>query len=299
MTAALTADVGFDYSARIFGDQVLIDISRHSWSALRMQRCLRSLNEIRGAVLEVGCGAGRCIRTVAHHRPDLACHGCDISQKAIEVARAHNDGICYDLADAHRLPYADAQFDAVMVLDLIEHVPDVGGVLRELHRVCKPGAILHLHVPCEGHWLSVYRPLLACGIDVTREAVGHLHHFKRRQVRQYLTACGFELLRSANSMYLFGQAHDLLGWWTMLQRHDQGEIRLGTNKSAGSAQAHRGPFHIKHVLTRPAWWIISRVLPALQYLETRALAWQPMGAIGLCVTARAKAQRCSGSPAAR
>ncbi len=286
MTTALTSDVGFDYGERVFGDQDIIDTSAHSWCAVRMQRCLDSLADIRGSVLEVGCGAGRCIRTVARHRSDLTCFGCDIAERAIQSACSHADGVTYQQADANRLPYDDNTFAAIVVMDLIEHVPDVAAVLREISRVAKPGAILHLHVPCEGHFLSVYFPLLTCGIDLTHKTVGHLHHFKRKQVRELLEAEGFTIVKVGYSMYLFGQIHDLIGWWNMLSGKSETIVPEEESQTGEQDAVVAEPFRIKHLISRPAWWAASRILPLLQSLELRLLSWQSLGAVGLCTTSR-------------
>ena len=289
MTTAAASSVGFGYAGRVFGDEDVIDVGQPSWGAVRMRRCLASLEGVTGSVLEIGCGAGRCIRTVARHRLDLTAHGCDLSQAAVTRARQHDDGVQYRTADATALPYEDRTFEAVMVMDLLEHVPDVAAVLTEVRRVSKPGARLHLHVPCEGSRLSVYRPLLALGIDLTRAAVGHLHHFTRREVLDHLGAAGFVVRRRRYSMYLFGQLHDLITWWAMPRRGvgleaDAVQPDAGGARSAPLRSAP-GRFRWKHLFTRPAWRAIRVVLPWLQYVELALLSWQPLGAVGLCVTA--------------
>ncbi len=285
--AAPTAD--FDYSTRVFGDQDVVDIDQRRWGAVRMRRCLASLEGVSGRVLEVGCGAGRCIRTIAHHRPDLAAHGCDLSESAINRAREHRDGVNYRAADAANLPYEDESFDVVVVMDLLEHVPDVGAVLAEIRRTLKPAGRLHLHVPCERSTLSLYRPLLALGFDLTRAAVGHLHHFSRGDVLRALAGSGFVVRRCRYSMFLFGQMHDLITWWSMLKgdstdRPTAHDAR-GARDVDSAAPSPRRRFRWRHLLSRPAWWTARTLLPRLQYVEVALAGWQPLGAVGLCVTA--------------
>lgn len=45
------------------------------------------------------------------------------------------------------LPFADNSFDAVICLNTLEHIYDAVGVLRELHRVVRPGGQVHVAVP--------------------------------------------------------------------------------------------------------------------------------------------------------
>jgi SAM-dependent methyltransferase len=48
---------------------------------------------------------------------------------------------------AHDLPVPDARYDAVLCTQVLEHVPNPGDVLLELHRVLRPGGRLYLTVP--------------------------------------------------------------------------------------------------------------------------------------------------------
>jgi SAM-dependent methyltransferase len=280
---ALTDD--FDYERVVFGDEGIVDLDSPTWGAIRMRRCLAALVDVRGHVLEVGCGAGRCIRTVHAHRPDLKAYGCDISETSLALADEHRDGIRYDFANAATLPYPADYFDALMVLDLIEHVPDVGGVLAEFRRVLKPGGRLFLHVPCEGEFLSLYLPLLACGIDLTHRAVGHLHHFSRIEVVRAVRRAGFEVRRRQYSMFPICQCHDMVNWIAMLSRQD------GDGPSASPIETRpTDPAEIstalkwKRAITGPLWHFVSHSVPKMQYWETRLLSWQPIGGIGLCLT---------------
>jgi SAM-dependent methyltransferase len=54
--------------------------------------------------------------------------------------------------DATALRFADASLDAILCLDVLEHVPDFRAALREFARVLKPGGALLLTVPW--HWTN-------------------------------------------------------------------------------------------------------------------------------------------------
>jgi SAM-dependent methyltransferase len=54
------------------------------------------------------------------------------------------------VAPLHDIPVEDASFDAVLCTQVLEHVPDPGAVLAELHRVLAPGGRLWLTVPFVG-----------------------------------------------------------------------------------------------------------------------------------------------------
>lgn len=67
---------------------------------------------------------------------------------AVNLDISHEVGadVVHDLA---RMPWPlpSDRFREVYAYDVIEHLEDVVGVMEEIHRVCKPGALLHITVP--------------------------------------------------------------------------------------------------------------------------------------------------------
>ena len=52
--------------------------------------------------------------------------------------------------DASALPFEDGSVDAVVMLDVLEHVPEPRAVLTEVRRVLRPGGVVVLSVPHRG-----------------------------------------------------------------------------------------------------------------------------------------------------
>jgi glycogen(starch) synthase len=92
------------------------------------------------ALVDVGCGPGRLTAPLAaRHRMT----GCDVSEAMLEEARARcPEGVRLLRADARELPFADGEFDGLLALDLLPHLPDLTAGLRELARVVRPGGPL-------------------------------------------------------------------------------------------------------------------------------------------------------------
>ena len=87
-----------------------------------------------------------------------------------------------------RLPFGDGSIDAVHLDNVIEHVPDIPGLMREIARVCRSGAEVTMITP---HFTA-----LASWRDPTH--VHHLSyfsfdHFAKEDVAHY-TGGGFEIV---------------------------------------------------------------------------------------------------------
>jgi ubiquinone/menaquinone biosynthesis C-methylase UbiE len=96
-------------------------------------------------VLDVGCGGGQTICTLAAMTPDGKVDGVDYSPTSVDVARKTNADwvtagrVAIQQASVSHLPFADATFDLVVAVETHYYWPDVPNDLREIYRVLKPG----------------------------------------------------------------------------------------------------------------------------------------------------------------
>ena len=107
-----------------------------------------------GEILDVGCGQAKYTGAV----------GVDISPDTAA-------DVVHDL-NQHPWPFADGSFDQVLCQDVLEHVREPLAFVAELHRICRPGARIHLRTP---HYSSV----LAYS-DPTHE-----HYFSAMAIRTF------------------------------------------------------------------------------------------------------------------
>jgi SAM-dependent methyltransferase len=130
------------------------------------------------AVLDYGCGPGNDLAGFAIHTSARRIVGADVSPSALRLAqhRLTLHGVGPDRAELVRLtddevalPFADGEFDFVSSQGVLHHTSEPLGILRELHRVLRPGGEgsimvynrdsvwMHLHVAWEllirdGRW---------------------------------------------------------------------------------------------------------------------------------------------------
>lgn len=96
------------------------------------------------SVLDVGCGGGLVSEPLA--RLGAAVTGIDPTHDSIAVARSHAKGqgltIDYRTASVEQLVAAGEQFDAVVCVEVIEHVPDQAAFVKSLGQLVRPGGAL-------------------------------------------------------------------------------------------------------------------------------------------------------------
>ncbi|MCI0403509.1 MAG: class I SAM-dependent methyltransferase [Acidobacteria bacterium] len=141
-------------------------------------------------VLEVGCGAGLQTRKLAARWKMVA---LDISPLALAAARqALSNGRWACASVESGLPFADASFQAVYCCEVIEHLLDVRGALREMQRVLAPGGLLFLSTPYHGLVKNVALALF--GFERHFDPAGpHIRFFTRRTLLRALDAAGFRM----------------------------------------------------------------------------------------------------------
>ena len=95
-------------------------------------------------VLDLGCGGGFMAEALA--RRGACVTGVDPSGPALAAGRLHAAGadlaIDYRQGRGEAVPVATGTMDAVVCVDVLEHVDDLDRVLDEVRRVLKPGGLL-------------------------------------------------------------------------------------------------------------------------------------------------------------
>ncbi len=98
------------------------------------------------SLLDIGCGTA----WLAGHFERYT--GIDGAPEAVAAAVARGLSVVEGDVNA-ALPYADAQFDAVVMKDLLEHLADPVGAVREARRVLRPGGRIFASSPDAQRWV--------------------------------------------------------------------------------------------------------------------------------------------------
>lgn len=159
-------------------------------------------------------------------------HFVDISQAALGELR--DAGASGARASITALPCADASFDLVCALDILEHVTDDDKALRELSRVAAPDARMLLSVPLHPDaWTSF------------DDFVGHYRRYEPVEIVRLLAQHGWEIEQSA----IYGM------------------------QPTSKTLLHLGEWYLTHQRERALWWY-NRVIMPLGLRMQKALKWQ-------------------------
>ena len=165
---------------------------------------LKQRHAIRGqAVLELGSGLGA---NLALFRPDNRVQGVEALAEAAQRAdRAGVPTLVADLAQA-RLPWPDACWDWILMLDVLEHLVDPAQALLEARRLLRPGGRLLVNLPNHFDWRGRWRLLRGSGIDSAgwfpaqpAWRYPHLRFFRHADVLGLLAASGWQVLEDLSA----------------------------------------------------------------------------------------------------
>ncbi len=101
----------------------------------------RELAGVSGRLLDVGCGNSPFRHLLDPARTQY--QGIDV-EVAARFGYRNPDTVYYD---GKTIPFADHSFDAVLCTEVMEHVPEAGPFVSELHRVLKPGGLAVVTIP--------------------------------------------------------------------------------------------------------------------------------------------------------
>jgi ubiquinone/menaquinone biosynthesis C-methylase UbiE len=111
---------------------------------MEVSRVMQTFGVKNPRILDIGTADGLLLDMVcAEMKPALAI-GLDLSMELLQTNTRKNPIV---RADAERLPFPDASFDAVIATAIIEHVPHPSLFVEEIHRILASGGICVITTP--------------------------------------------------------------------------------------------------------------------------------------------------------
>lgn len=148
---------------------------------LRRDRVLQHLKNLAPCrVLDIGCGPGALLSELSALGYDA--YGVDSSEMALALGR-HLQGQSPKMKLQAQLDESwKGTFDLILSFEVIEHLQDDIGTMREWHQYLKPGGRMILSTPAHpSRW------------NAADEWAGHVRRYEREQLVQAVEKAGFEV----------------------------------------------------------------------------------------------------------
>ena len=152
----------------------------------------------RAKVIEAGSGPGYCASLLNRYSTISESVLLDIDPEVIQMAGARDSTLKTTVGNLLHSPFFDNSFDLVYNSSTIEHIPDLAAAFSEMARICRPGGIIFIGIPCKygplfpfsllsptgsiGIWIGRFIPrheILLLADHLSLNLIGELFYFYR------------------------------------------------------------------------------------------------------------------------
>jgi len=229
------------------------------------QRKLAAIVEMLGPTDRLRCldlGSDNGIVSLLLRRHGGRWASADLTPEAVASIRELVRDDVHQIGKDTRLPFADAEFDRVVVVDMLEHVADEQAFAAELARVIKPRGRLIVNTP---HLKDTALRRMRQAIGQTDAKHGHLRPGYTPESLTALLSPRFTLDRHRTYSRFFSEAVDTAINWGV-ERLGKKSSPKGMVVTASDLQRHRKAFRA-YSLVYPAVWLISRLDGLIPYVS--------------------------------
>ena len=146
-----------------------------------------------GRILEIGCGEGGTGALALSEGKCGEYYGVEIYSPVAEKAMGKITQVVVGNVEELELPWRPETFDALIMSEVLEHLVDPWAVLRKIHPLLKPKALVFASSPNVAHY-RVLRMLLRGNWNLTDFGVMHRTHlrwFTPSAYRALFESCGY------------------------------------------------------------------------------------------------------------
>jgi len=230
------------------------------------QRKLQELQALLGPTDGLRCldlGSDNGVISLLLRREGGSWASADLTDEAVASIRGLVDTDVHK-ADGGRLPFPDAAFDAVAVVDMLEHVPEEHAFVIELARITKPGGRLIVNTP---HRKRTLLRRLRHALGQTDEKHGHLRPGYTPERLRELLAGRFEIATHHTYSRFFSELVDTAINAAVERTGKKGSAK-GLVVTGADVAKHKKLFRL-YSLVYPVVWAITRLdalVPASGYM---------------------------------
>lgn len=152
----------------------------HFWVKWRFEALLKFQNLLPQAgarILEIGCGNGMFLKQLKSLGLDYELHGCDLNIGALNRAESDIATLyVYDIFE--QVEALKDKFDAIFLMDVIEHIDADSKFLSSAMFHLRPGGRIYINVPAHQWLFSKYDTV-----------AGHQRRYSRKSLGELIAKC--------------------------------------------------------------------------------------------------------------
>jgi 2-polyprenyl-3-methyl-5-hydroxy-6-metoxy-1,4-benzoquinol methylase len=177
-----------------FGQQTLESMSEAGW--YNNWSLNQFSNDIRGEILEIGCGVGNFTKTLLKFGKVTA---IDINESYVERTKKVAEGANVGFGDVekNKFFFKDKKFDTIICINVLEHIKDDLKAIQNLKNLLKEGGKLIIIVPSH--------QFLYGAID---ESISHFRRYNKNDLSKIFNTLGLQILKNKRLNFL-----GAIGWF--------------------------------------------------------------------------------------
>lgn len=198
------------------------------------------------SILEVGVSAGHFLEDVRRRFPEAAVLGSDYTLGTLIELAPRMEGVPLIRMDLTRSPFPDAAVDAIVLLNVLEHIDADELAIRHCFRMLKPGGLMVVEVPAGPHLYD----------DYDRELM-HFRRYSSSELVAKAERAGFRVLETSFLGCLIYPAFWLSKKWARRKSKPPGDAAASKVRSAIRATIKVN--HFGHWIMRAEDWLARHI----------------------------------------
>jgi len=173
----------------------------------------RNMNNKTTVLLEVGCSSGAMLRAIKKRFSSAIVIGSDCISEYLECLAFDLEGVPILQFDMVKCPFPDESIDAVIMLNVLEHIENDIEAVSQAYRILKPGGKLILEVPAGPSLYDAYDKYLL-----------HYRRYRMNGLRKLVCRSGFEVLHRSHLGFFFYPV------FRLIKKGNQGNLKASSRE---------------------------------------------------------------------
>ncbi|MGC1853836.1 MAG: class I SAM-dependent methyltransferase [Candidatus Aquirickettsiella sp.] len=207
-----------EYHENAAGDNHFIDQASRHYTFTQLKKNLFSVTN--PTILEIGCSSGYMLQKLNLLFPDATLIGSDVVYKPLlELSKRLTIPLLR--FDILQCPLPDNCIDAIILLNVLEHIEDDVTTLKQIYRILKPNGVLILEVPAGPHLYDAHDKICM-----------HFRRYKLSALCKLITQQGFSVANRSHLGTFIYPAFFLAKLWNkrLLTKSDTEQRQLMEKK---------------------------------------------------------------------